>query len=170
MQLQFKLSFDDYLAAQRLHERRSLGSRFIYMLNYYLSPLIGLFFLACGLLLIESNASFSSIAAIFSACIILLCLPLYMHMRLKRCYKRTRSDSGECKLTFDEERIGVEGQYSRGEMDWRAVKLFREDEKIFVLYTAPAKFIPVPKRICSAAQINELRTILQLKVQSGTHL
>jgi hypothetical protein len=38
MQIQFQLSFDDYLAAQRLHQKRSLWARLNFILNYYLLP------------------------------------------------------------------------------------------------------------------------------------
>ncbi|MDR3726015.1 MAG: YcxB family protein [Terracidiphilus sp.] len=164
LQIQFQLSLDDYLAAQRLHEKRGLWPRFISILNNYLYPLMGLLSFACGLLLIGRRASTGSVLILFVCGIILLCCPLYIRMRLKRCYKRTRSGNGECTLNLDEEFIRIDGEYTHGEIGWKAVKSFRENEKLFLLYTAPAMFIAIPKRACSEAQVNELRTILQQKV------
>jgi hypothetical protein len=87
---------------------------------------------------------------------------------MKRCYKRTRSDNSECKLTFGEEHIGIEGLHTRGEMDWGAVKSFRENEKILLLYTAPALFVPIPKHVCTEEQVTELRSLLLRKVMPVT--
>ena len=164
MQIQFQLNFDDYLAAQRLHEKRSLWPRFISILNNYLYPLMGLLGLACGLMLIGSQASTHSVLILVVCGVILLCWPFYIWMRLKRCYKRTRSNNSMCKLTFDEGFMRIEGEYTHGEIEWKAVKSYRENEKIFLLYTAPAIFIAIPKRACSEAQISELRAILLQKV------
>jgi len=78
---------------------------------------------------------------------------------LKSCYKRTRSDSGACKVTLEHERIQFEGSASKGELAWRAVKQLRENDAVFLLYTAPAKFMVLPKRACTAAQIEEFKAL-----------
>jgi|CZKF01.1.fsa_nt_gi hypothetical protein len=165
MQIQFQLSLDDYLAAQRLHAIRSSWPRFTNALTHYIYPILGLCFLVLSIPLIGSKVPDHSGLTMIVCGMILVCCPLYMHFQRKRCYKRTRSDNGECNLTLDEERIGIEGQFTNGEMDWRAVKSFRENKKVFLLYLAPAKFLVVPKRVCTDAQISELRAILSQKIQ-----
>jgi hypothetical protein len=54
-------------------------------------------------------------------------------------------------------------------MDWKAVKTFLENKKIFMLYLAPAKFIVIPKRVCTEAQIGELRMLLLRQVKPATN-
>jgi hypothetical protein len=165
MQIQFQLSLDDYRAAQHLHATHSPWPLFKYILVYYIYPIIGLFFLVIGYPFYGDKTSNQPIPALIVCGIILVFLPIYMRIHIKNCYKRTRSDNGECKLTFGEERIGIEGQFTNGEMDWRAVKSFRENKKVFMLYLAPAKFLVIPKRVCTDEQITELRKILSHKIQ-----
>ncbi|MGA3082507.1 MAG: YcxB family protein [Terracidiphilus sp.] len=169
MRIQFQLSFDDYRAAQRLHAMRSFWSRLGRVLNYYIYPIIGLISLILSLLLVSGRAPTHSVSTLIICGILLVCCPIYLQIRLKSCYKRTRSGSDGCQLTFDEESIGVEGQYSKGEMEWKAIHFFREDESVFLLYLALAKFIAIPKRVCSEEQIGELRSLLIQKVKQKTN-
>jgi hypothetical protein len=57
---------------------------------------------------------------------------------------------------------------SKSELNWKAIKSFRENKRIFILYLAPARFIAIPKRVFSEAQIEELRTLLLRKIPSAT--
>ena len=165
MQIQFQLSLDDYLAAQRLHSTGSSWLMFQYVLIYFISPIFGLIFLIIDLLHFEDKASNHYHSATIIYGILLVCIPIIMRIHLKRCYKRTRTDNNESKFTFGEERIEIEGQYINGAMDWRAVKSYRENDKVFILYSAPARFSIIPKRACTDEQISELRTILRQKIQ-----
>lgn len=165
MKIQYELTFDDYRAAQRLHALRSFWSRLVRILTLYIYPVAGFIILLLGLSLFREGAS---VHTLFICGIVLVCCPLYLRIQLRRCYKRTRSGNGSCQLTFDEETIRVEGQYSKGEMDWKAIHSFREDAKVFLLYLAPAKFIAIPKRVCSEEQITELKGFFLQKVQITT--
>jgi hypothetical protein len=164
MQIQFQFSLDDYLAAQYLHATRSPWPQFTYALTHYIYPILGLFFLILSIPLMRSNIADHSGLTVIICGIILVSCPIYLHIRLKRSYKRTVSDNGECKATFDEVRIKIKGQYSSAEMDWRAIKSFRENKKVFLLYLAPGKFLVIPKRVCTEEQIGELRTIFLQKI------
>ena len=168
MQIQFQLSLDDYLAAQRLHAKRSFWSRLVRVLTRYIYPAIGLVFLALSSLFIFDKASMESSSTMLICGIILVFYPIYLHFWLRRCYKRTRSGNDGCQLIFDEGRISVEGQYSKGEMEWKAIHYFREDKSVFLLYLAPAKFIAIPKRVCTEEKITELRSLLSRQVKPTT--
>ena len=165
MQIQFKLSFDDYRAAQHLHATHSIWPLFKYILVYYIYPIVGLFFLIAGIPLFGDRASNHYVPTLIACGIILVCTPLFMQIHVRNCYKRSRIDNGESKLTIGEEYIGIVGQTTNSEISWKAVKSFRENKKVFMLYLAPAKFIAIPKRVCTDEQISELRTILRQKIQ-----
>lgn len=169
MQLQFQLSLGDYLAAQSLHSKRSFWSRLLRVLNRYIYPALGLVFLAFSLLLISSKASNETILVLIICGIILLFYPIYLHFWFRRCYKLTRSGNDGCQLTFGEESIGTEGQYSKGEMEWKGIHFFREDKNVFLLYLAPAKFLAIPKRVCTEEQITEFRSLLSRQVKPKTN-
>jgi hypothetical protein len=168
MQLHFQLTFDDYRAAQRLHARRSIWSRFVRVLTRYVYPVIGFLFLALSFSLVRDRSSNESVSTMIICGIVLLCCPIYLHFQLKRCYKRTRTASEGCHLALEEQSIQVEGEFSKGELSWKAILSFREGAEVFLLYLAPAKFIPIPKRVCSQEQIGELRNLLLSKVQPAT--
>lgn len=162
-QIQFELSLDDYLAAQRLHSTRNLWPRIMNFLLYFLYPVLGILFLFFGVGVFLERNSHHPVTMIVCG-VLLVCSPIYMRMRLRSCYKRTRSDSGESTLNFGEERVEIKGRYTNSELDWRAVKSFREDAKVFMLYLAPGRFIVIPKRACTEAQISDLRAIFLQKV------
>jgi len=164
MQINFQLSLDDYRAAQRLHAMRSLWSRIVRALTLYIYPAVGLIFLALSLSLIAAKESEKSISTMIICGFVLVLCPVYLRFQSQRCYKRTRSGSNGCELTLDEGGIGVEGQYSSGHMDWKAIHSFREDEKVFLLYLAPARFIAIPKRAGTEEQATELRSLLSRQV------
>jgi hypothetical protein len=169
MQLQFQLSLSDYLAAQRLHAKRSFWSRLIRVLTRYIYPAIGLLFLGLSLQLIFDKASNGSVSTMIICGIVLVGCPIYLHFQLRRCYKRTRSGKDGCQLTFGEDRIGIQGQYSKGEMEWKGIRSFRDDKNVFLLYLAPARFIAIPKRVCTDEQIDEIRSLLLRQVKPETN-
>jgi hypothetical protein len=170
MQIKFQLTFDDYSAAHSLHATRSLWSRFLRALARYLFPVFGLCFLVLGVSLVGKGASTGNILTVFACGLYLTSVPFYLHLQLRRCYKRTRTGVGDCTVTFDSERILIDGQNMKSEIDWSAVQSFRENSEIFILYLAPAKFIAVPKRACTAAQIDELQAMLVQRIKAVVRL
>jgi len=53
---------------------------------------------------------------------------------------------------------------SASEIGWKAIHDVNQDSNLFMLYLAPAKFLAIPKRICSAAQIEELNQLFASQV------
>jgi hypothetical protein len=60
--------------------------------------------------------------------------------------------------------IRVQAARMRSEVQWQAVRSFSENEKVFLLYLAPAKFMAIPKRICSEQEISELRSLFKQEI------
>jgi hypothetical protein len=165
MQIQFELSFEDYLAAHRLHATRSLWSRLTRFLNYYFAPVWGIICIGCGLFFLGEHIDIQPIAILLVLGTFMAFYPLYLRFRLKHCYRGTRSETGDCIITLDMERILLEGRNTKSEMSWAAIQFYRESEAVVMLYLAPAKFVAIPKRVCTETQVGELRTILRQKMQ-----
>jgi hypothetical protein len=53
-------------------------------------------------------------------------------------------------------------------MEWKGIHYFREDKNVFLLYLAPAKFLAIPKRVCTEEQITEFRSLLSRQVKPKT--
>ena len=164
MQINFQLSFDDYRAAQGLHSTRSTWARINYLMNYYLSPLFGVLAFAQAIALDWSkSAAGPTLWVVLGA--YLFVGPLYLRVRLKRSYKRTSTGSGVCTLTMVEDGILAETSNTESKIGWAAIQYSRENERLFMLYTAPAKFIVIPKRACSAEQISRDQNHARAMVQ-----
>jgi len=159
IQADFTLSFDDYLAAQRLHNTRSWGPRTWQVLSRTLVPALGVVFIALGLLMIGPKVSWFAVCYVIGAGIFSLFYPLYMRFRYKRLYRRSLTNGGNCAVKFDFDGIQTAGSNSKSEIGWKAITHFRENNQIFLLYLAPARFLSLPKRACTAAQIEDVRAL-----------
>ncbi len=169
MQITFELTFDDFAIAQRLHQRRSAWTSLVYFYSHFLSPVLGVCGIACGLLLIGKTSSVQPTVTLLVCGTILIFYPLYCRFRLKRWFRQTRGTGGACTITFSDELISVEGKNSKGTIEWTAVQSFREDDKVFMLYLAPVRFLCFPKRICTEVQIAEIRSILNRHLGRAAH-
>lgn len=168
VQLQFTLSFDDYKNAQRLHSRRKLLSRFNYFANRVLFPVIGVFSLGTAFLIRADKGAHESVVILVICGLMLCSYPIYRNFQLKRCYDRTRTDNGTCTLDLCPEGIKTATENSLGEIGWKAIRSVNQDDNLFMLYLAPAKFLAIPKRICSPAQIEELSQLFMSQVSPKT--
>jgi len=157
MQITYELSFDDYRAAQLLHAKRSLWRRLMRILTHAIFPICGACFLVLAITLIGDKGSLDSM-------LIMLTCGSY----LMRVFKRTRRQKNECNTTLSEERLLLDAGNMKSEIDWTAVLFFSENSKIFMLYIAQANFIAIPKRVCTEAQIEELRSLFRRKIRPAS--
>lgn len=167
MHLTYSLTFRDYKAAQTLHAKRSEIAYLTHCVGYYLWPILGVCFLAFEFIPHHIGASPQPKFLTTFSGFVLLCCPLFLHLMMKRSYKRTRSGTGDCTIELDQEMIRTKGLHTKSEMEWTAIQSFSEDSKTFLLYLAPARFVVVPKRACTDEEVNELRTLLQNRVKNG---
>src|SRR5664279_5460645 len=145
--LEFTLGFNDYLDAQRLHARRSWWPRFNQFMGRFGFPIWGALILIFAYLI--HGPGDRLFVLMMSACgVFLLLYPFYIRFKLKRCYTRTRMDTGDCTFEFEGTCIRSEGSGTKSEINWSAIQSLSENDKVFLLYLAPAKFIVIPKRVC----------------------
>jgi hypothetical protein len=168
MLVEYSLTFRDYKAAQTLHAKRSEIPYLAHCVARYLYPVFGI----CILVFEFTPRHFVGSPQpklIGTLCgLLLVSLPLYMEWVARRSYKRTRSGTGDCTIELDKEIIRTKGLHTRSEMEWTAIRSSSEDSKTFLLYLAPARFVVIPKRVCTNEQMNELRTLLQDNVKSNS--
>jgi hypothetical protein len=67
---------------------------------------------------------------------------------------------------FDEKRLHVSSEVSTGELLWTAFLSYTEGERAFLLYTAPGRFLVIPKHSLDEAEVNELRTLLRDRIST----
>jgi hypothetical protein len=111
----------------------------------------------------------SKVLSVF--CGLVLCLiPVYIRVMTRRAFYRSRIGSGDCTIDFNPELIRTSGPNSKSEIKWSAIQSFNEDGNAFLLYLAPSRFLIIPKRACSAKQIDELRSLLVEKIKPESNL
>ena len=166
MRLQYELTLQDFLAAQQLHAKRSARAQFNYVGCFYIFPIVGILSLAFYFMVMRRSPTQFGLAEVLVAGggVILLLLPLYTLWCWRRAYTRTRTGLGGCTLDFEAEQIKSRMEHASSEIGWPAIQRFAEGKKAFLLYFAQASFLVVPKRVCSAEQIDELRTLFQSKI------
>jgi hypothetical protein len=97
IQLKYTLSFEDYLAAQRLHAKSNWWLHLNQVLGRRILPVIGLLMIYLGLALVLGGHGSTwvldllmlGLGAFFAL------HPFYMSYKLKRCFERTRTDTAE---------------------------------------------------------------------------
>ncbi|UWZ83506.1 YcxB family protein [Occallatibacter riparius] len=156
-QLQFHFELSDYVQAQRLHRQTSRA------LFDFLLPACGAIFFAVGMAM-RRTGSYTTAGIEFTASLLFLSFPVLVRLNWRYCYRRTRSNDGEWNLEISDDLIRTHTNNSKSEVHWSAIRSFAEDQNMFLLYLAPAKFLPIPKRACTAAQIDELRVLFTQRV------
>ena len=169
VQIDFTLSFDDYLAAQRLHNTRSWGPRTWHVLNRTLIPALGVLFIVLGFLMIGPKVSWFAVCYVIGFGVFSACFPLYLRYRYKRSYLRSLTNGGNCSVAFDPEGIQSAGKNTRSEIGWKAITHFRENDQIFLLHLAPGRFLTIPKRVCSSVQVEELQALFASCITPQSH-
>ena len=164
IQLNFALSLDDYLAAQRLYAKSNWWLNLNHFFGRIVLPVLGVCIFVLAFLISGKGISWVIFLGMAGLGIFLALYPLYMRLRLKQCYLRTRTDNGSCTLELNEDVIRMQGSNAKSEVDWTAVKSTVENDKVILIYLAPAKFFVIPKRICDEQQLNEVRELCKRKL------
>ena len=158
--LNFTLTFEDYPLAQRLHARKNWWLCLNYFAARYFLPVLGDCLIFLGLVTLGHRVSSVLSVVNLGLGVFLVLYPWYYRARLKRCYRRTRTGNGETAVEIGEEMIRVKAENSSSELNWKAVQFVREDQKLFMLYLAQAKFIALPKRVFTPEQLVEFQLLL----------
>lgn len=166
MSINFKytVSLDDYKAGLFFHAESSIWLYLTYVTTRFAMPVIGAIVIAESVFLLVTNFSRPLAAALLFLGIVMALYPIFYRHRIKRFYERTRTGNNECNATFSEDLIHVESADSSSDVKWTAIKSFSENNKVLLLYLAPAKFLILPKREFQPGQVEELRSMLQRKL------
>lgn len=164
MRLQYRLTDSDFLDAQSLHAKRGIVPVALRLVIYFLSPAAGLF-LCFGAFAASKADHFAHFDWIgFALGAFWIALPLLYRWLLVFQFRRTRTGQGESVLTFEADQIHCADQYTKSEIEWKAIRRFSENKKVILLYLAAGKFLVIPKRVCSPGQVEELRQLFQAKI------
>lgn len=156
--LEFTLTLDDYLDAARLHSEKSS--------DQVITPIWGVAIILIALLTLIWSGPDMPFMILMGLGLFFGAYPFYRRFRLKRLYTQTRIGAGDQVIDLDETNIRMRARGVKDEIEWNAVRTFVEGKNAFLLYLAPAKFISIPKRVCTVEQKAELRKLFAERLGS----
>jgi hypothetical protein len=165
IRLEFILTYDEAAAAVRKPFWKSAFSLLV-----SLTFLGFLFFGKSGLLteLFHPNSFadpifwFECSVALLGVLLIVGLTAWYQFSQRAAARKKWQREHGDeiQKVTLSADGLGWENTTSRVETKWSIFKRFKENPAVFVLYQE-THAVPLPKRIMTPDQINQIRTLLQ---------
>lgn len=89
--------------------------------------------------------------------------------RQRRLLRKSPSAQGERSVVVDDKGIEMVFSHGHSQLDWSGFTKYRETRNSFQLFTSPERMaLWIPKRVMSAAQIEELRGILKTRLTAAT--
>jgi hypothetical protein len=157
MQIEYKISEQDFLDAQKL-AIRNLPSRSTRLI-FRVLPFWGLFlFLGVMWPVFQHGLSWKwNMLLPFSMALLFLSLPLLMRRAQKKIYRKTANLHGKRTVTVEGTGLNFNGPGFSSHVEWAFFPRFVEDENTFLLYQSNQIFNIIPKRQLSQNQISELR-------------
>jgi hypothetical protein len=163
MQVTYKLTAAEFVAAQRLHLGRGPLGFLSIAFSHFVAPVLGLL-----LILIipfwRDGITGSTITQLIPALFILL-LPVWLSLYWRHRFRASRVSNSPCVIDFEDDRISTETPgFSKGVVEWAAIKNYREGEKVLLIYVSRTSFFVVPRRACDNEDFSSLEAVLDRKL------
>lgn len=153
-QMSFTITEEQYVAAMRLHSRRSF--RVLPMVVVMLALFLGL-------------ATLSLTTAIFGAALFAAYMALIVYLvrgSIKKAYRSLPQLHGDQTIQFSEEGLVWHNSYVLSKVKWPLYQKYAVDDNLYLLYQGPTIFNVVPRSAFhSQEQEDAFRMILELNVK-----
>lgn len=165
MREEWVLDYSDYLAAQRLFRRRSLGRRlYTFTLRWFFNVLVLGFLLWFIVPMYPNNYSWAGLSGVMPLVILAITFEAMHWYAPRRGYKRMFLNGDSSKpvyMEMDEEKItsGIPGS-SEGKFFWSAITDFAEDQHIALLVISNRMFLMIPKNKLSGESWSAVKTVI----------
>jgi hypothetical protein len=163
MTFNYDLTADDFVQAQHLFLRKTLGKRFgLVLIVFVFLVILGIYCLwgwlsgknppATGLWAADVGVLFTYVW-------------IWSGIPWKKEFRRTRALHSSMELTVGEDEIAYKNERGDSRTKWSALEDWQESKSLFLLYPQPRMFFIVPKRVMQPDQIAALRESLIAKIQ-----
>lgn len=163
MMVEYSISEEDFIDAQRLFYKKS--KPFIFHFTHRYSPgpiLFVLFFLISALA--RKDFSAQLLPGFFFGLFFVSLWPILINQQYKKAYANARQLRGRLVLEANDNSLHLYGDSFDATLLWSHFLKYFEDDKVFVLLQNSQIFNLVPKRALSADQIGELRQMFNSKI------
>jgi YcxB-like protein len=165
MTLHFQFTLDDYRNAFRAHFRKGASALTRWTLRVGL--VIGVFFFLAGVLLFVTGQRALSVVLVP-----FLLGALWTWIGTGQTYQLSaRSQFAKNPMLreprtieLNEDGVNTDAGIASSQMSWQAYLRYVESKDTFLLYTSPACFVIIPKRILQPEQMSELRQLMHAHI------
>jgi hypothetical protein len=162
LSLTYHITLDDFVAAQRAHQRRNTWGKVQYGLGMVL---FGWFLLLAVFSLIFTPGVWLN----YTLPLLLAGAYLYIYyFAHRRAYRENAGLFSDVAVDVGDEGVHVVTAHSESTVPWSRYQRWVESDKVFLLYVGERTFNIIPKRILSGEQQEELRKLLTKKVILAT--
>jgi YcxB-like protein len=165
MTIDFQFTPDDYRDAFKTHYRK--GASVFTRWTLRLLVVVGVIFLLMGILLFATGQRAINIwlvPSLIGAFWIWVGMGGSYQRSAKKQFAKNPTLREPRRIEFTNDGVKTDAGIASSQMSWKAYLRFVESKDAFLLYSSPACFNIVPKRVLQPAQVDELRALLQRKI------
>lgn len=165
MRLTYDITLRDYREAWWLHIRSDFSRRLTVLILYRIIPVLGLFAFYCAWWIWQNEQDTTETLAWIIIGSMWSALVLVPSFRIRRLYAQSGMNRGNWNIDISSDGVVitqpgmVESRYK-----WASIQRFVEDNRVLLLYVSQIRFIPVPRRVLSADQQEELHRLLSAQL------
>lgn len=161
LSLTYRITQDDFVAAQRAHQRRNASGKTQYA--------IGMFLMCMFVAMAVFSIIFTPrIWLNYTLPLVLAGAYLYLYYFAHRmAYRRNAALFSDIALDLTPEGVHVVTPHSESSMPWSRYRSWMESDKVFLLYMGERTFNIIPKRLLTPETEDELRGMLRQYLQTN---
>jgi hypothetical protein len=165
MEIAFVSTIQDFINSQRTHAWRRYSPERA-KLQRILSPIFGAVFIVVGLMGYRQGWNVALVIfEVMCGLYVALSTSVIAPLLYRRAYRRRHCGSlheNIIRIADDAIYCDCPG-HSHGTLEWNAIHGIIESDTTILLYLAPGRFLPIPKRVISDSDRQELLTTIRSK-------
>jgi YcxB-like protein len=165
MILHFQFTLDDYRNAFRAHYQKGASALTRWTMKLIL--VIGVIFFLFGILLLLTGQRAPNVVLyplLLGAFWTWIGLGKTYQLAAKKQFTKNPVLREPRSIELNDEGVTTDAGIASSQVSWKAYLRYVESKDTFLLYTNPACFIIVPKRVLQPEQVNELRQLFQAHI------
>lgn len=161
----FQFTLDDYRNAFRAHYKKGASAFTRWMLR--LALVIGVLFLLVSVLFVITGQRALNVVLtpfLLGAFWTWLGTGKIYQLSARNQFTKNPALREPRRVEFSDDGVKTDAGIASSQVSWKAYVCYVESADTFLIYTSPACFVIVPKRVLQSEQMNELRRLLQSHV------
>jgi hypothetical protein len=165
MIVNFQFTLDDYRNAFRAHFQK--GASVFTRCALRLGLVIGALFLLAGILLVITGQRALNVVLVpilIGAFWIWLGTGKIFMLSARSRFAKNPTLREPSRVEFNDDGGKSDAGFACSQAEWKAYLRYVESKDTFLIYTSPACFVIVPKRVLQPEQVDELRQLFQTHI------